>query len=184
MTQTRNFALTLVADPPTNGFQSEAFVDLGSSSYSISPGPTGSLQFPSAATEDTTGTFGNLDIPVNKSATDVLTGTGSANVQLSIFERLGANSYANINPAITVPAPGQEAAVRFGMLGTLTNVSADDYPGPGARNPAADGHFFDVKVTFVPEPTTATLAILGLAMSACCLRARQARESLLNHSSR
>jgi hypothetical protein len=162
--QTRNFALTLVADPPTNGFQSQAFTDLGSASFNIAPGPTGSLQFPSAPVEDTTGTFGNIDLPINKSVTDVLTGAGSANVQFSIFERLVANSFANNNPNATALAPGQEAAVRFGMLGSLTNVSADDYPGPGGRSAAADGHFFDVRVSFsVPEPSSVALAALGLA---------------------
>jgi hypothetical protein len=182
VTQTRNFALTLVADPPTNGFQSQAFVDLGSSSYTTSAG-TGSLQFPAAPVEDTTGTFGNIDIPINKSASDVITGVGSTSVQLSVFEHLVANSFANINPAVTVPAPGQEASVRFGMLGTLTNVSADDYPGPGARNPALDGHFFDVKVTFTPEPGTITLAVLGFAMTACILRGRRATSNLPIHKS-
>jgi hypothetical protein len=174
VTQTRNFALTLAPDPPTDGFQSQALVNLPSASYAITPGASGSLQFPSASVEDTTATFGNVDLPINKSVTDVLTGTGSANVKLSVFERLNAISYANNGPS-TVLAPGQEAAVRFGMVETLTNVSADDYPDPGGRNPLNDGHFFDVKVTFVPEPPSGVLAVFGAAAAALAFGSATAR---------
>lgn len=159
--QLRNFALTLAADPPTNGFQSQAIVNQHSATYSISPGGAGSLQFPTAGGEDTTATFGNVDVPISQSVVDVLGGSGSATVQLDFSQRLWAHSFANDNPNATVLAPGQEAAVRFGMLGSLTNVSADDYPGPGARVAVDDGHFVNVKVTFVPEPTGAALLGLG-----------------------
>ena len=47
------------------------------------------------------------------------------------------------------------------MLGSLTDVTADDYPGVGARDIDLDGHFVDVRVTFIPEP--ATMSLLSLA---------------------
>lgn len=59
-----------------------------------------------------------------------------------------------------------EGAVRLGLVGTGSGVSADDYPGVGGRTLAGDGHFVDVTATVtsvIPEPTTALLVGLGLA---------------------
>jgi len=60
-----------------------------------------------------------------------------------------------------------EGAVRLGLSSVVSGVSAGDYPGPGARNEASDGHFVDVTATvtstLVPEPASALLLGLGLA---------------------
>ena len=172
--QTRNFALTLVADPPTNGFQSQAIVDMHSASYATTPGGAGGLQLATSGGEDTTATFGNIDVPVNQSVSDTINGVGPTSVQLDFQQRLLAHSFANDGPT-TVLAPGQEAAVRFGLLSTLTGVSADDYPGPGSRAAANDGHFVDVKVTFAPVPEPGSLVLVGLCVcgfGAAALRRR------------
>jgi len=58
-----------------------------------------------------------------------------------------------------------EGAVRLGLTSSTGGVSADDYPGPGGRIAANDGHFVDVTATVIsviPEPGTALLLGLGL----------------------
>jgi hypothetical protein len=169
--QLRRFALTLVADPGS-GFQSQALVDLHAASYNVTPGPGGSLTVPIAASETTGAPFGNVDLPVNVNNTQFLFGVGPAAIQLDFSERLLSISYANLDPIITVPAPGQEAGVRFGVPGTLQNVTAEDYPGAGGRVASDDGHFVNVKLTFIPEPTSIAL-LLAAAGIACLERGRR-----------
>jgi hypothetical protein len=59
-----------------------------------------------------------------------------------------------------------EAALRLGQGGSLTGVTADDYP--GASSPAGDGHFVSVGVSIVslPEPNRLSLIPVGLALVA------------------
>lgn len=75
-----------------------------------------------------------------------------------------------------------EGALRLGLdtsTVAASGVTADDYPGTGARTMADDGHFVDVTATVVtvagpvPEPSTGLLLALGL----CGLSASRARSS-------
>ena len=72
---------------------------------------------------------------------------------------MSANSYDS-----TFFTTGQAAAVRFGIAGSLSGVIVDDYPGIGGRSASNDGHFVDVKLTFVPEPASAALIGIGSLM--------------------
>jgi len=64
--------------------------------------------------------------------------------------------------ATTIPqgSSADEAAVRLGIDGALTNFSADNYPGPGARTLANDGQF--VSATLIPEPASMLMMFAGL----------------------
>jgi hypothetical protein len=157
--QLRRFALTLV-DDPGSGFQSQAFIDNYSATYNIVPGTSGPLVIPKGINENTSALFGTLDLPFLFNNTQFLGGTGSASVQLDFIQRIGAASYGNADPLITVVDDGQEAATRFGIAGSLPGVTADDYPGFGSRVVSDDGHFVNVKLTFIPEPASAALLTL------------------------
>jgi hypothetical protein len=159
--QLRNFALTLV-DDAGSGFQSQASVSLQAATYSLVPGGPGALAVPVAASEDTGGLFGDLDMPIIENNNSVLAGVGATTVSLEFAQRLSAISYANADPTQTLVAPGQEAAVRFGIAGTMPGMTAEDYPGFGPRVASDDGHFVNVKLTFVPEPASASLLTVGI----------------------
>lgn len=104
----------------------------------------------------------NLDI--NQTSNFALTGL-SGNFQLILDFTWTASAFSN----------NDEGAVRLGLESSALGVSADDYPGPGSRTLANDGHFVDVvaTVTAVPEPSTALLIGLGLTMLAS-VRSRRA----------
>jgi len=65
-----------------------------------------------------------------------------------------------------------EMAVRLGMAGTGSGVTADDYPGVGSRTIGNDGHFVNANVVVtVPEPGTALL--IGAGLAGLALRGRR-----------
>lgn len=68
----------------------------------------------------------------------------------------------------SVTSSRDEAAVRLGMPGGLGTTTADDTPGPLS----ADGHFVQVTLTNVPEPST--LLLLGSGVLALSLQRRRA----------
>ena len=76
-------------------------------------------------------------------------------------------------------AGGDEAAARLGASpGGLGGFSAGSYPGAGGRTQANDGHFLNVLIANVPEPSAALLvaaSLLALALLARVPRARPAR---------
>ncbi len=156
--QLRKFALTLVDDPGSD-YQSQAVVDQHLGSYSFTPGASGPIAIQAALSEDTGFMLGNVDLPVNEINTNYVFGVGPTSVQLNFSQRLMAHSFGN-----NTIGPGQEAAVRFGIAGTMPGMTAEDYPGVGSRAVNNDGHFVDLKLTFVPvpEPASASLLAVGL----------------------
>jgi hypothetical protein len=107
----------------------------------------------------TGGTSNQTGVEVSVSGSNVLTLTGLT----------GANVYS-LNFTWTQQArsnntSGDEASGRFGIAGTITGVSIDDYPGVGNRTLANDGHFVTVTatITAVPEPSTYVLGAMSLA---------------------
>jgi hypothetical protein len=60
-----------------------------------------------------------------------------------------------------VYSAGDEAAIRLGIPGSSATMTADDYPGPGDRIAAEDGHF--VTLELVPEPDSPALLATMLA---------------------
>jgi hypothetical protein len=155
--QLRRFALTL-RDDATNAHASQASVNQRSGSFNFTPGLSGSVPIPTAGSENTGSVSGDLYLPANVNNTNFMNGVGPTSVQLNFSQLLTANSYDS-----TFFTTGQEAAVRFGIAGSLSGVIVDDYPGIGGRSVSNDGHFVDVKLTFVPEPASAALMTLGLA---------------------
>lgn len=113
-------------------------------------GGTGSLDL--AALAGVSG-GGDQDSPFNQAGVYTLTGLSGVTVVSLDFTWTSSTL-----------SEQHEAAIRMGMTGTLGALTADDYPGVGARAIGGDGHFVDITatVTAVPEPATAVLLSLGL----------------------
>jgi hypothetical protein len=108
---------------------------------------------------------GAANTPFSQSTpTLTLTGlTGNNIIQLSFSWTATANS--TCSGFLCSSTGNDELAVRLGMAGTGSGVSADDYPGVGSRNINGDGHFVSANavITAVPEPGTILLFGGGLA---------------------
>lgn len=109
---------------------------------------------------------GASNTPFSQNSTTLtLTGlTGPNTINLSFNWTATANS--TCTGSLCSSTGNDELAVRLGMAGTGSGVSADDYPGVGARNIATDGHFMNVTAvvtSVVPEPGTLALVAFGLA---------------------
>lgn len=103
------------------------------------------------------------DTPFNQTNQLVISGlTGTHTITLSF----AWTSTVNL-PTATAATGNDEIAIRLGIAGTqTTRVSAEDYPGAGARVMNNDGHFVTIgaEVTnIVPEP--GTLAMLGIGLA-------------------
>lgn len=153
--QFRRFALTL-RDDASNANASQALVSLQSGSFNFSPGPSGSITVPTAGSENTGSVTGDLYLPMSSNNTSFLSGVGPTSVQLNFSQQLVAHSFDS-----NIFSSGQEGSVRFGIAGSLSGVISDDYPGIGARSVSDDGHFVNVKLTFVPEPASLSLMMMG-----------------------
>jgi hypothetical protein len=112
----------------------------------------------------------NANQAVSQTGSAVLSGVGTGaaqSVTLNFSFSAGARSSRT-------GSNGDEAAVRLGLDSALTGFSADDYPGPGSRSLAGDGHF--VTATLVPEPSAWLLLTTGL--TGIELLARRRRQHL------
>jgi hypothetical protein len=76
----------------------------------------------------------------------------------------------------TATSNNDEAAIRMGLAGALAGVSADDYPGQGARTAANDGHFVTVSTTILSAPEPEPVALVALGLVALAIRARRIRD--------
>ena len=111
----------------------------------------------------------NANRVVSQTGSAMLSGVGTGGAQ---NVRLDFSFNASARSSRT-GSNGDEAAVRLGLDSALTGFSADDYPGPGSRSLAGDGHF--VTVTLVPEPSAWLLVALGLVGIELFARSRRRR---------
>jgi hypothetical protein len=115
----------------------------------VSGGDCGSLLMPN-------GTFSSgvtdLSSYVWEDGTTIV-GIGPEDVQLRFTYQLSVRS---VN--------GGEASILLGIPGTLTGMSADNYPGIGNRDASEDGHFVTVSLVGAPPvvPTTGAMGLVAL----------------------
>lgn len=117
---------------------------------------------------------GAANTPFSQSSSTVtISGlTGSNTINLSFSWSATANSTCS---GTGCSATGNdEMAVRLGLPGTGSGVTATDYPGVGGRVQSGDGHFVTanaVVTSVVPEPVT--LALLGLGVVGLAVSGRR-----------
>ena len=145
---TRLGALTLVDDSTFSGCCYSS-ADIGSVAASVGGVAESGLAMGALGTNSSP-----TNLEINQTADFTISGlTGVYNLVLNFVWTAAA--WSN----------NDEGAVRLGLVSTTGGVSADDYPGPGGRTAANDGHFVDVTATVtsvIPEPSTALLLGMGL----------------------
>ena len=116
-----------------------------------------------------------VDLAFNQSGAASISGSGNGTVTLRFTFSATSQTIVQGNGA---NAQGDEAAIRMGIPATLSQFTAGNYPGPGNRTAANDGHFVDLDLLDlgpVPEPDTALMLTFGLGVLAIQGRARQRR---------
>jgi hypothetical protein len=109
----------------------------------------------------------------NQNASAVIAGVGTGSAQSIVLNYIFTASAVTVDPAVPGGDPqGDEAALRMGLNSALSSFTADDYPGIGLRNLATDGIFIAFRLIEAPEPDTALLLGLGLALLAWRRRPR------------
>lgn len=114
----------------------------------------GGGQLQQGGTSNTTG----VEISVNDTRNTTISGlSGAQNIALTFSWTTRAESPQNL-------IGGDEHAALFGINDIHGGNNTDNYPGSPARTQANDGHFVTatVRVTQVPEPSSALLALSGL----------------------
>jgi hypothetical protein len=152
-------ALTLVDD---GGGSSSASASLGAVTGLLDGVPDAALALPAVPT--LTGAGGGNQGFSQSGSTLTLTDTATSRTFTLTFTWTADASSSR-----------DEAAVRLGIGGALTGVTADDYPGVGGRVAADDGHFVGVGVTLLAIPEPGTLWLLGGGVALLALRRRAAR---------
>ena len=117
----------------------------------------------------------DVNLAFNQTGTASISGSGNGSVTLRFTFTATAQTIVQGNGA---NAQGDEAAIRMGTPSTLSSFTAGNYPGQGNRTAANDGHFVDLDLFDlgpVPEPDTALMLTLGLAVLAIQGRSRQRR---------
>lgn len=95
-----------------------------------------------------------------------LTGSNTYTLRFVWSNNVRSNEGANItttNQDLGSEGSGAEAAIRMGLAGSAAGMTADDYPGASGftRNIAQDGHFVEIYLYVVPEPSSLILASIG-----------------------
>jgi len=103
------------------------------------------------------------DSPFSQTTSAVLSGIGTGFAQSVILNFTFTASAASTDPP-GQPFDGDQAALRMGLDSALSPFSADDYPGAASRVILEDGIFLVASLVEAPEPGTATLLGLGLAV--------------------
>ena len=116
-----------------------------------------------------------VDLPT--SAVDANTPFSQSSSTLSITSSAVTHAYTlAFTWNGTSTSNNDEAAIRMGLAGTPAGVTADDYPGVGARTAANDGHRVTVTSTIISAPEPAPAALVALGLVALALRGRRARD--------
>jgi hypothetical protein len=96
-------------------------------------------------------------------AADAITPVNQATSTLSITDNALSRTFVVAFTWTQIATSTEdEAAIRMGINGSLAAVTADDYPGPGGRTAANDGHIVTITTTMLPEPHSGALLALGL----------------------
>jgi len=117
----------------------------------------------------------DVNLAFNQSGTASISGSGNGSVSLRFTFSATSQTIVQGNGN---NAQGDEAAIRMGTASTLSSFTAGNYPGQGNRTAANDGHFVDLDLFDlgpVPEPDTALMLTLGLAVLAIQGRSRRRR---------
>jgi hypothetical protein len=172
ITETASVAWSFTIDVLRTGAQSTfsdgsgtASVDLGALTGTRSGAGSLSSGTLSLAALSTLSSASSADAPFNQTASAVISGVGTGSAQGVSLNYVFSASSSAIDPA-GAPPDGDEAALRMGLDSSLGGFSADDYPGVGLRNLATDGIFVMLRLIEAPEPDSALLLGLGLAVLA------------------
>jgi hypothetical protein len=114
------------------------------------------------------------------SAVGTLSGSGGgyvpfdqASTTLDFFDSASSRTFTlTFSWTSSASAGRDEASMRMGISGGITNASADDYPGVGPRVVDDDGHFVRVIVTLLDVPEPGSLLFVAAALVAMAARAQ------------
>jgi hypothetical protein len=112
-----------------------------------------------------------VNLATNAASTDVTFSQNSSTLSITSSALTHAYTLA-FTWTGTSTSNNDEAAIRMGLAGTVAGVTADDYPGTGARTAANDGHRVSVTSTIISAPEPAPAALVALGLIALALRRR------------
>jgi hypothetical protein len=134
---------------------------------------SGSLSLAALTTLSNSGSQGTSpNTAFNQAGNAIITGTGTGAAQTVTLNFVFNASSSSVDPS-GGSNQGDEAALRMGIDGAMTQFTADDYPGVGLRNIDTDGIWVLFLLEESPEPGTGVLLGLGLLGLGLQRRARR-----------